>query len=82
MQTNLTRHMKAVHKDEKLLQDLAELSYDERNRYFADLRKKGILKHNKSQMKRAEPKYVKERDQSSKSKLVMCSKCRDRKSVV
>ena len=72
-QTNLTRHMTVVHKNEDV--SASVLPYADRCKFFANLRKQGILKHNQNEMKSQKAEYVRERQGKANSSLVTCSQC-------
>ena len=74
-QTNLHRHIVTRHKKEERVVAAMKLPYKDRCMAFAKMRKEGILKHNKSQMKLQHAAYEKERQRTEGSCLVMCSTC-------
>lgn len=74
-QTNLHRHIVTQHKKEERVVAAMKLPYKERCKAFVKLRKEGMLKHNRSQMKQKRVVYEKERQRTEGSYLVMCSAC-------
>ena len=75
MQTNLHRHFLLKHKDEAAVKEAMQLPSQDRLEAFAKLRKDGIAKYNKKEMKTEKPTYVCERSRSQGQKLVQCGKC-------
>ena len=75
MQTNLTRHIKVVHKTEKAVAQASQLPFDDRCQFFANLRKTGILQYDGRQMKCQKPSYARERNRTMDNELVMCGEC-------
>jgi hypothetical protein len=74
-QTNLHRHLKLKHDSESDVKHALSLPYHAQCQAFAKLRKEGILKHNKEQMKTTKPVYIKERHQTDDSNVVFCATC-------
>ena len=74
-QTNLHRHFLLKHKAEQSVLEALRLPAQEKLKAFENLRKEGILKHNKEEMKKENPTYECERSRSSSHKLVQCSRC-------
>jgi len=74
-QTNLHRHIVTRHKKEERVVAAMKLPYKDRCMAFVKMRKEGILKHNRSQMKQQHAVYEKERQRTEGSCLVMCSTC-------
>ena len=75
MQTNLTRHIKVVHRKEEAVVRASHLPFDDRRKFFANLRKTGILSYNKKQMQCHKPSYARERHRTTNGDLVMCGEC-------
>jgi len=75
MQTNLTRHIKVVHKKEEAVVQASQLPFDDRRKFFANMRKTDILHYNRKQMKCQKPAYARERHRTTDGALVMCGEC-------
>lgn len=75
LQSALTRHLKTVHKkEEEVMRALALPTSQEKNKAFDNMKKNGILKYNKDEMKKENPSYMRER--KGDNKVVVCSSCK------
>lgn len=72
-QSHLRRHLLLKHPEE--LKQSSTLPKKEMTSAMATVRKDGILKYNKDQMKLENPDYVKERKSTKDSDLVLCGMC-------
>ena len=73
--TNLYRHIAIKHKAEEVLLDALTLLKRGRCEAFARMRKEGISKHNRAQMKAESPIYESKRSRTQCKNLVHCGKC-------
>ena len=74
-QTNLRRHITTVHKADERVKDSLQLPGRQQSKFFKQLRKEGIWKHNKVEMMKEKPAYECERRKSKDRKLVKCGDC-------
>ena len=76
MQSQLARHLRRHHKNEKAVSELTTMKDDkDKNFVFSRIRKSGILRENKKRAKCTEnPDFVCERQQGD-TDLVICGTC-------
>ena len=77
MKSKLSVHIKEQHGEEERVKIALLLPKSERDAAFQGFKKEGILKQNKEEVKKANPKYSRERSSNHKhaGELVMCSIC-------
>ena len=73
----LTRHLKLVHKDRPDVIKAMSLQKKEQIQAFAALRKNAIFHHNKKEMEKENPNYIRERVRESDTDVLMvCALCK------
>jgi hypothetical protein len=75
METNLNRHLNDKHSEEDGVKRALKLPFRDKCAAIANLRKEGILKYNKDQMKEVNPSYLRERGGTADDSLVVCNLC-------
>ena len=76
MQSALTRHLSTKHKNEPAVSAALEMKPIERRKAFDKLKKEGIFKYNQIEMAKENPSYMRERENTDNTNLVICSKCK------
>ena len=71
----MNRHILKKHKDEKELEKINTKNKTEKKRIFQQLRKNGILQHNRKQLVEKNPTYLRERNSQLEKDPVMCTGC-------
>ena len=74
-QIKCTRHLKLKHSEDKRVARALKLPKRERDMVFSQLKKEGIYKQNKREMKSKDPNYERERKPKTKGELVICGLC-------
>ena len=74
--SDLTTHIKLKHKNITEVKAALKSSSSDRIQYFADVRRRGILKTNEEQSRRKDRIYERDRNQGNSSQLVMCTGCK------
>lgn len=72
---NQRGHLQKKHLNEEKVSAALKLPKPEKDRAFDCLKKEGIFKFNKSQMKQGGVKYIRAREQGN-SDLIMCGQCK------
>src|SRR3989442_6527794 len=77
MQTRLTRHIKARHKDAPDVAQAGVLCKIDQHKIFKILKRKGIYEANMKIMKSTkEPKYIRERNRGKENDIIVCMRCK------
>jgi hypothetical protein len=80
-QTNLRRHILLKHNKEENVKRTCELPKKDQDECFEQMRKEGIMKYNKEEMRKQQPIYERERavdrgaDALDAEEIVACGKC-------
>ena len=74
-QTNLNRHLSTQHSNQPAVEHALKLPFEERCIAISNLRKDGIMKYNKTQMKVEGHAYERERSRTNDDHLVLCNGC-------
>ena len=78
MQSALTRHLKQVHKNEPDVAQALSLPRREQIKAFERLRKRGIYLHNRKELEKEQPTFIRERKPypgTLENDLIICTSC-------